>query len=356
MKKSKKSESGFGSKFSIFSKINRLFHKLPLEKKEFVLLEIFIGIFLLMSIISPGRFLSWYNLQSMAYQFPEFGMLALAMMVVIITGGINLSITYNATLASIIGAVVLVKMNEMGAAPLLTVIIGVAVIILTSMACGALNGFIVAGIGITPMLATLGTMTLFEGISLNITKGGAISGFPLMFQWFGNSSVLGIPVPMLLFIIVIAATYFILQRSRFGAAVYMIGCNPRATRFSGINVRKTLFMLYIYSGLLTGIAGLVMASRYNSAKESYGYSYLLQSVAAAVLGGTEISGGFGKVFGTVVSVLILQVISSGLNIFGVNRFITDVVMGGILILVLTINFVNNKREEKALITKKIVTA
>jgi ribose/xylose/arabinose/galactoside ABC-type transport system permease subunit len=336
--------------------LRRLVDKLHLEKKELVLLWIFLGIFLLMSIISPGRFLSIYNLQSMAYQFPEFGILALAMMVIIVTGGINLSITYSATLSSIIGAVVLVAMNSAGVPELITVIVGVVVIVVTSIIAGAVNGLIVAHIGIVPMLATLGTMTLFEGISLNITKGGAISGFPTMFQWFGNSSILGIPVPLFIFVLVIIATYFILQRSSFGAKVYMIGCNPTATRFSGVNVKRTLFILYIYSGILTGLAGLIMASRYNSAKESYGYTYLLQSVSAAVLGGTDISGGFGKVFGTVVSVLILQVISSGLNIFGVNRFITDVIMGMILILVLTINFINNRMEEKALVTKKVVTA
>lgn len=336
--------------------LRKLFGKFHLETKELVLLWIFLGIFILMSIISPGRFLSVYNLQSMAYQFPEFGILALSMMVIIVTGGINLSITYSATLASILGAVVMVSMNKAGAPELASVLVGVFVIIVASLVTGAVNGLIVAHIGIVPMLATLGTMTLFEGISLNITKGGAISGFPNMFQWFGNSSIIGIPVPLFIFVLVIIATYFILQRSTFGAKVYMIGCNPTATRFSGINVKKTLFLLYVYSGLLTGLAGLVMASRYNSAKESYGYTYLLQSVSAAVLGGTDISGGFGKVFGTVISVLILQVISSGLNIFGVNRFITDVIMGMILILVLTINFINNKREEKALVTKKIVTA
>ncbi|MGE4465148.1 ABC transporter permease [Sphaerochaeta sp.] len=292
----------------------------------------------------------------MAYQFPEFGIFALAMMVIVVTGGINLSITYSATLSSILGAVVLVSLNNMGVPSLLTIALGVLVIIITSIACGAVNGFIVAHIGVTPMLATLGTMTLFEGIALNITKGGAISGFPDMFQWFGNSAILGIPVPLFIYVLVIVATYFLLQRSSFGAKVYMIGCNPTATRFSGVNVKKVLFLLYIYSGILTGLAGIIMASRYNSAKESYGYTYLLQSVAAAVLGGTDISGGFGKVFGTVVSVLILQVISSGLNIFGVNRFITDVIMGMILIIVLTINFVNNRMEEKALLNKQVVTA
>jgi ribose/xylose/arabinose/galactoside ABC-type transport system permease subunit len=291
-----------------------------------------------MSILSPGRFLSAYNLQSMAYQLPEFGIFALAMMVTIVSGGINLSITYTASLATIIGGLVMSSMSASGISPAFSILSGVSVLLIASVAAGMLNGFVIAWIGVTPMLVTLGSMTLFEGISLNITKGGAISGFPEAFLFFGNEAVLGIPIPMLIFIIVIALTYYVLEKSAFGLSVYMTGCNPKATRFSGINVTRVLFLVYTYSGLLCGIAGLIMASRYNSAKESYGSSYLLQSVSAAVLGGTDISGGFGKVIGTIIAVFIIQTISSGLNILGLNRYLTNVIMGAILIIVLTINF------------------
>jgi simple sugar transport system permease protein len=309
-----------------------------LQRKETILFEIFLVIFALMSILSPGRFLSAYNLQSMAYQLPEFGIFALAMMVTIVSGGINLSITYTASLATIIGGLVMSSMSASGISPAFSILSGVSVLLIASVAAGMLNGFVIAWIGVTPMLVTLGSMTLFEGISLNITKGGAISGFPEAFLFFGNEAVLGIPIPMLIFIIVIALTYYVLEKSAFGLSVYMTGCNPKATRFSGINVTRVLFLVYTYSGLLCGIAGLIMASRYNSAKESYGSSYLLQSVSAAVLGGTDISGGFGKVIGTIIAVFIIQTISSGLNILGLNRYLTNVIMGAILIIVLTINF------------------
>ncbi len=317
------------------------------RSKEAVLFFIFIGVFAVMSILSPKTFLTWRNLQSMAYQLPEFGIFAIAMMVVIVTGGINLSITFTSALASIVGGLVLATMTASGTSPAITIIAGLATFLVVALACGAVNGFVVAGIGITPMLATLGTSTLFEGICLNITKGGAISGFPDAFLWFGNTAIFGIPFPLILFIIVVIVTYYLMERSSFGLKVYMIGCNPTVTAYSGVNVKKVLFGIYLFSALLCAFAGILMSSRYNSAKESYGSSYLLQSVAAAVLGGTDIAGGYGKVAGTVFAVMILQIISSGLNIFGVNRFVINVAMGGILILVLALNLINAGKKATA---------
>jgi simple sugar transport system permease protein len=127
----------------------------------------------------------------------------------------------------------------------------------------------------------------------------------------------------------------------------MIGSNPKVARYSGINVKQIQFWVYVAAGFLCSIAGVFMASRYNSAKESYGSSYLLQAVAATVLGGTDINGGEGTIAGTVVACMIIQVVSSGFNIFGLNRYLTNVVTGGILLLVLTINFVTSRTSNKA---------
>jgi simple sugar transport system permease protein len=316
--------------------------KTLLKTNEGILFVIFLAAFLLMSILSPGRFLSRGNLQSMAYQLPEFGILALSMMLVIVSGGINLSLIYLATLSMIIGGLVMVAITVGGGPYTLALFAGIGLMILIALLCGALNGYVVVYLGVTPMIATLGTSTLFEGISLNITRGGAISGFPAEFLEIGNGSLLGIPIPMLVFIVVIIATHLFLERSGFGSAVYMTGSNPRVARYSGINVKRVLFGVYVSAGFLAAVAGILMASRYNSAKESYGSSYLLQSVAASVLGGTNINGGEGKIVGTIIAVMIIQVISSGLNIFGISRYLTNIVMGGILLLVLTIKFFTNR--------------
>ncbi|MGI6777365.1 MAG: ABC transporter permease [Acetivibrionales bacterium] len=319
------------------------------NSKELILLGIFVFLFILMSVLSPSRFLSLRNLQSMAFQLPEFGILSLAMMIVIVTGGINLSVVSTSALAGIVAAMTMAHYNSVsglsGLSATILIIISIAACAVVALASGAFNGFIIAYIGVSPVLATLGTMTLFEGISLNFTKGGAISGLPEQFSWFGNGTIGFIPVPMIIFIIVTIITIILLEHTPWGLSVYMTGCNPVATMFSGINVKMVLMKVYLYSALLGGVAAIVMTSRYNSAKVDYGSSYMLQSVAASVLGGTNIAGGYGKVLGTVTAVAILQIVSSGLNILGINRYIVDIIMGGILIVTLSINFFTSKRKK-----------
>lgn len=310
---------------------------------ELLLLVLFVLVFALMSVLSPGQFLRPFNIQSMAFQMPEFGILTLAQMVIIITAGINLSISYTAALSSIVGSIVIVALNAAHISPALSIGAGFLVMIVVGVAGGVFNGTFVAFVGVSPILVTLGTMTLFDGLSLLLTKGAAISGYPLAYLWFGNATVLHVPVPMLIFLLVLLFTYYLINRTSFGLKLKMIGANPTATVFSGINVRRVLFVLYIYSAVLSALAGLIMSSRYNSAKESYGSSYLLQSVVAAVLGGTDIVGGTGSVVGVVLAVMILQVVSTGLDILGFNRFLTNVIMGLILIVALALNAVSTSR-------------
>ncbi len=314
------------------------------SKKEYILCGVFAAIVIVMSILSPDRFLSLYNLQTMAFQLPEFGIIALGMMMVILTGGINLSITAGSALAGIMAAFILSGTIMAGSNIVLAIAVAIGVILLTSVLIGLLNGFVVAYIGVTPILVTLGSQILYEGISMWLTKGGAISNFPEAYYWFGNESIGPIPVPLIIFVIIAVVTYILLEKTPWGARVYMVGSNPTAAIFSGIDIKRILMQVYVYSALLAGCAAVIMLSRYNSAKVDLGSSYLLQSVAAVVLGGTNIAGGHGKVFGTVVAVAILQVISSGLNILGVNRFIIDMITGAILIAVLTLNILSNRRQ------------
>ena len=322
-----------------------LFSKIS-QSKEGILVLIFLIIFSFMSIISPGKFLSFGNLQSMAYQLPEFGLFSLSMMLVIMTGGINLSMTYSATLGMILGGLFMSTYFKSGGSPILAVIGAIFLMITVAGLCGWFNGWICAVFGVAPMIATLGTSTLFEGICLNITKGGAISGFPLDFISIGNSSVFGIPIPMVIFLLVALLTWLFLERSKLGSAITMVGCSPKVSEFSGVKVRSVLIKTYLISGVLAGLAGIIMASRFTPAKEWYCSSYLLQSVAACVLGGTDIMGGSGTVLGTIVAVLILQTISSGLNIFGLNRYLTTVIVGLVMISVLAINFLMDVRKNR----------
>ncbi|MDC7249016.1 MAG: ABC transporter permease [Sphaerochaetaceae bacterium] len=325
---------------------NKINFKKITKSNESMLFTIFIIIFGLMSILSPGKFLSPYNLQSMAFQLPEFGLFALGMMLVITTGGIDLSLTYTATLGMVVGGLFMSLFNSLGANPYLVILGAVVIMICVSMLAGLFNGIVVSYFSVAPMIATLGTATLYEGISLNITKGGAISGFPIEFISIGNSSILGIPIPMIIFIIVAICLWYIVEKGKLGAEISMIGCSPKVCEYSGIKVKTVLLKTYLMTSFLVAIAGIIMASRYNSSKESYGSSYLLQAVSACVLGGTDIMGGQSSVTGTIIAVLIIQTISSGLNIFGLNRYLTTVFMGLILILVLVINYVMELKSKK----------
>jgi ribose/xylose/arabinose/galactoside ABC-type transport system permease subunit len=280
----------------------------------------------------------------MAFQLPEFGLFTLAMLVVIITGGINLSII---TTAGLVGIVSCSAMNSFYSANYnawLAITLALAIGFILSLACGALNGFFTAIVGVSPILVTLGTMTLFDGISQNITSGRAISGFPKEYFVFGSRSLFGIPIPMLIFITIAIVLIVILEYTPWGKKVYMVGCNKKATEFSGINADRILFQVYIVSAMLCFVASVIMTSRYNSAKMNYGSSYLMQSVAASVLGAADINGGYGKVVGAFLAVCTLQVLSNGLNIFGINRYFVDIIVGLILILTLTLGFINENKE------------
>jgi simple sugar transport system permease protein len=305
--------------------------------KESTLGLILVGLFILMAIMAPG-FLDPYNLSNMMFQMPELGILALGMMVVIVTAGIDLSLTYTSAFSGVITAICLSNHYPIAVA----IIIGIAAALL----CGLLNGFFIAIIGVSPILVTLGSMVLFEGIILTITKGNAISGFPESFGAIGNMSIGPIPLPIVIFLVLAVITSILLNRTIWGRSVYKVGINPVAVQFSGINVKKVLLGVYLFSAFMASIAALIMISRYNSAKVDLGSSYLLLTVSAAVLGGTEISGGYGKVIGTVYAVAIFQVLSNGMNLLGIPRTVVDILMGVILIAVLALNYFSAKMNHK----------
>jgi simple sugar transport system permease protein len=270
----------------------------------------------------------------MAFQLPELGVLAFAMMITMLTGGINLSIISSANLSGIIMAMILTGDLASGAGGaglgwtiFLAVIAGLSI----SLIVGLVNGMIIAYIGVSPILATLGTMTLLEGISLVITRGYVISGLPRNLLVIGNGTFLGVPVPMFILIAVAVAVAIILNKTRLGLSTYMIGSNIKATSFSGINTNKVTILVYMISGLLAGLASLIMIARFNSAKAGYGSSYLLVTVLVSVLGGINPNGGFGKVSGVFLGLVLLQVISSGLNLLGISQFLTLALWGALLL-------------------------
>jgi simple sugar transport system permease protein len=298
---------------------------------------ILLATFLLMWALNPARFLALNNIKSMAFQMPELGFLSLAMMVTMVTGGINLSIIATANLSGIAAALAMKAAEAHGAGAFAVVAAALLAALAVSLLIGLVNGCLIAFVEVSPILATLGVMTLLNGISILLTKGYVISEFPEGFRYVGNGLFLGLPVPIILFALAAAATSLALSRTAFGFELYMVGTNPVATRFAGVDNRRVLLKTYLLSGALCGLAAIVMISRFNSAKSDYGASYLLITVLAAVLGGTSVFGGFGKVLGLVLALVTLQLLSSGLNLLQANAFLTRAIWGLVLILVTVIN-------------------
>lgn len=309
-----------------------------------------IGVFTVISIFLPGKFLTIRNFQSISSQIPEFGFLAIAMMLAMLTGGIDLSVISTANLAGIAAALILTKFSipQLGGYEEIFIIISaIAAALTVSLICGFINGVLIAYIGVPAILATLGTMGLFSGIAIIVTKGYGILGFPEKFLLIGSGTIFLMPVPMIIFIICALMMVLILNKTSFGFNIYMLGSNPTVARFSGINNENILVKTYMMSGLFAGLASIIMISRVNSIRPGYGSAYLLQAILVCVLGGVDPSGGYGNISGLVMGIITLQILQSGFNILSFSPFFKKVIWGLILILVMVINFYSYKFSQKS---------
>ncbi len=308
---------------------------------------LFIALFALCCLLKPDLFPKWSNFQSMAKQFPEFGLMAIGVAVVMLTGGIDLSIVNIANLSAVLAAKLMLTYAPRGTPETRMAAVVVAAIVfalLVGSICGAINGVLVAKIGIPAILATLGTQQLFMGLAIVVTGGRPVSGLPIIYSRYGNRNLWGVvPVVLVVFVVCAAAVGIMLSRTRFGAKLYMLGANAKAAVFAGLPTSRLLIRTYMISGFLGAVAGLIMMARSNSAKADYGVSYTMQSILVAVLGGVTPTGGKGNVAGVVMAVLILQVLSSVLNMFeNISNFYRDILWGTVMIGVLVAN--NRPRE------------
>ena len=197
---------------------------------------------------------------------------------------------------------------------------------------GTLNGALIAWVGVSPILATLGTMTLISGLNILLSNGTVISGFPTAIQYLGNATIAGIPVALLLFFLVAILLWVLLEHTTLGRSLYLVGSNEQATRYSGVNTVRVQISVYVISALLGWVAAILMMAKFNSAKAGYGESYLLVTILASVLGGINPDGGFGRIIGLVLALIVLQMLESGLNLLGVSSYLTMALWGAVLIL------------------------
>jgi len=288
------------------------------------------------------RFWSVGTFQSMGYQLPELGLLTLAMLVPILSGGLNLAITFIANTSGLVLAWVL----QLGGGPeagLFVFVLGVVAALATGAGIGAVMGRIVAVTGAHPILVSLGFMILLAGLGEFFTRGGDISGFPPFVATLGHGSIAGVPVPLVLFAGAVIAWQVVLKRTPLGFAIHMLGSNEPATRYSGIDTRAVLTWVYALSGLMCAVAGVVMAARFNSVRVGHGEAYLLITVLACFLGGVDPFGGFGRTLAVVLALMTLQVIATGLNLLGANQHLATGLWGSFLIVVMVGRWVAARR-------------
>jgi simple sugar transport system permease protein len=285
----------------------------------------------------------------MAFQFPEFAILSLAMMLSMMTGGIDLSVVGVSNLAAVIAALLLSTLAGPQAVGLVgggTIALAIAAALLIGTVCGLLNGIVIGIFGLPPILATLGSGLIFTGLAVAITGGSAVLGFPAAFAFLGNGAIVGVPMPLIVFIVVAVIVWLVLERTALGLRIQMLGTNPLAARFAGIDDLAVTVRTYLLSGIFSASAGLVIMSRANSAKADYGSSYLLLSILICVLGGINPYGGFGRVAGLVLAVLSLQFLSSGLNMLQVSNFAKELIWGGLLLAVMVANGIQFRRKRR----------
>ncbi len=291
--------------------------------REMILLGFLLVELIVLSILSP-HFLTLYNLLNTTKYFVEIGLLALGLTMVIITAGIDLSVGSNVGMAGII-----VGYLWLAGLPLPLAILGG---IMVSVLGGFFNGWVITRLGIPPLIVTLGTWTAYRGVAMVISQARPVSGFPEWFYYLGQGTILNIPVQFLIFVAMAVVVHLILSRSTFGRLVYVVGNNPVAARFSGVNVRKVLLEIYTFTGFLAGLSALVLISRTATARADAGVGYEMDAITAVVLGGASIAGGQGTVTGTVLGVVVLSLLRNGMDLAGMSQASGAVLTGIVLVL------------------------
>ncbi|GAA6210104.1 ABC transporter permease [Cognatishimia sp. WU-CL00825] len=299
----------------------------PLKSKlvswETLLLAVAIGVFTFNSLASP-YFLNAWNLSDATFNFTEKAMIAFAMALLIIAGEIDLSVASIIALASTAMGVAM----ELGAGTPVLVLVGLG----TGLICGAFNGALVTKLGLPSIVVTIGTMSLFRGISYIILGDGAFRGYPSDFSWFGQGYVFWvISVEFVIFVILAIFFGVLLHKTNFGRSVYAIGNNPTGALFSGIRVDRVKMLLFLMTGLMAGLAAVCLTSRLGSTRPSIATGMELEVVTMVVLGGVNILGGSGSIPGVVIAAFVMGLVTFGLGLLNVPGIVMSIFIGLLLI-------------------------
>ena len=297
-----------------------------------------IVLFVALTIASPNFFTST-NLSSVVRQTAVINIMALGMTMIMITGGIDLSVGAILAMGGVVGTMAM----EKG----LSIPVGVLIGILTGLSCGFANGLMITQLRVQPFIVTLGTLGVFRGTTLIITNGLPVHQIPQQFSYMGEGNLLGVPFVLWILVACAIVTHILLEHTRLGRYTFAIGSNREAAVYAGIPVKFHTTAVYAIGGALTGLAGMIEASRLMTGQPTAGQGYELQAIAAVVIGGGSLQGGEGSVMGTLVGAFIMGLLSNGSDLLGVSPYLQQAIIGAVIILAVTLDEVRKRRTTAA---------
>ncbi len=293
-----------------------------------------IALFLILAIASPN-FLTPTNLSSVVRQTAVINIMALGMTLIIISGGIDLSVGSILALSGLLGTMLMERKLGIPA--------GMVVGLLVGAVCGLANGAMITSLRINPFIVTLGTMGIFRGLSLIISNGLPVHDIPPSFSYLGEGAVFGVPFVLGLLLACAAAMHVVLEHTRLGRYAFSIGSNSDAAFYAGVPVKFVTIAVYSIAGLLTGLSGMIEASRLMTGQPTGGQGYELQAIAAVVIGGGSLRGGEGSVLGTLVGAFIMGLLSNGSDLLGISPYWQQAIIGAVIILAVSFDELRKRR-------------
>jgi len=284
-----------------------------------------------------ARFGTLDNIQTIAVAAAPFALIALGQTLVILTGGIDLSVGSIIALSAMTAAATVKGHPE-------RLILSVVVAILVGLIAGAINGFLVAKVNVPPFIATLGMLTTASGLAYVVGNGAPINGLPSEFGQIANTKVLGLQIPVIVMILGILLLAVVMRRTSYGMRIYAVGGNPVAALIAGVKTRRILFSVYAFSGMLAGLSGVMLASRVISGPPNLGQGYELDAIAAVVIGGASLLGGRGSVWGTALGLLLIQTLNNGLDILVVPAYWQSVIKGVLIVAAVAVDVWSARRQ------------
>lgn len=287
-------------------------------------------IFLIAMAFLSDRFFTFKNLTNVGRQISLNAILALGMTLVIISGGIDLSVGGVCALGCCVCAKIL---NSTGSS-----LLAIAAVLLIGLAVGAFNGFVVSKTGIAPFIVTLSTVSIIRGITLVMTNASPMPISNAAFKFIGQGTLLGIPFPIYITLILAIITAFVMNKTVFGRYVYAIGGNERSAVVAGIQVKKVKISVYMVSGFLAAFTAIIYTSRLSSGVPSLGDGFEMDAITAAVIGGASLAGGQGHIWGTMIGAVIIGILNNALNLLNINSYFQDIVKGVVVLLAVLFDF------------------